>query len=140
MIAPLTEADVDIFVVLDQSYYESNGQASLLDKVKRVIKKTYPSTSDISRNGQAVTIFFSDFRVDVVPGFFRAGGGYIIADSILGRWIETDPKQHIKVWETANRDHDHNLTPLSKMIKGMEQGTQQAPSLVSPRGSRSSNC
>lgn len=117
MIAPLSEADVDVFVVLDQSYYESNGQASLLDKLKRVLKKTY-DTSDISRNGQAVTIFFSDFRVDVVPGFYRSGGGYLIADPVLGRWIETDPKRHVKIWELANKEHDYNLSPLIKMIKG----------------------
>lgn len=118
MISPLIEADVDIFVVLEQSYYQSNGQASLLDKVKRIIQKTYPNTSDISRNGQAVSIYFNEFKVDVVPGFLRAGGGYIIADSILARWIETDPKQHIQLWQTANRDHNHNLSPLSKMMKG----------------------
>src|ERR1700740_3025423 len=88
MVAPLSEADVDVFVVLDESYYASNGQASLLDKLKRVLKKTY-TTSDISRNGQAVTIFFSDFKVDVVPSFYRAGGGFLIADSIRGHWIET---------------------------------------------------
>src|SRR5215216_4577203 len=76
MISPLSEADIDVFFVLDQSYNETNGQASLLDKLKRVLKKTYPNTSDISRNGQAVTIIFSDFKVDVVPSFYRSGGGY----------------------------------------------------------------
>jgi hypothetical protein len=32
MIAPLKEADVDIFVVLHPSYYKTDGQASLLEK------------------------------------------------------------------------------------------------------------
>ena len=35
MIAPLSEADIDIFIVLDPKYYEAGGQASLLDKVKK---------------------------------------------------------------------------------------------------------
>lgn len=118
MIAPLSEADVDIFIVLDQSYYEPNGQATLLDKLKRVLTKTYPSTSDISRNGQAVTIYFSDFKVDVVPSFYRSGGGYLIPNTVLGRWIETDPKRHIEIWQAANKDHDYNLAALNKMIKG----------------------
>ena len=39
MIAPLSEADIDIFVVLDPGYYESSGQATLLDKVKRALLK-----------------------------------------------------------------------------------------------------
>src|SRR5690349_16114242 len=61
MIAPLAEADVDIFMVLDSKYYEPNGQANLLDRVKRVLKNTY-KTPEISKNGQAVTITFTDFK------------------------------------------------------------------------------
>ena len=69
MIALLSEADIDIFVVLDPQYYEVDGQANLLDKVKRVLLKTYTKTPKISRNGQAVSITFTDFIVDVVPAF-----------------------------------------------------------------------
>src|ERR1017187_6068999 len=58
MIAPLKEADVDIMAVMDPSYYQWDGQASLLDKVKRVLLKQYTSTPKISRDGQAVTITF----------------------------------------------------------------------------------
>ena len=87
MIAPLKEADVDIFVVLDPKYYthyngQNGGQGGLLDLVKRTLRKTYTRTPDISRNGQAVTIQFEDFVVDVVPGFLRQGGGYLIPNSI----------------------------------------------------------
>jgi hypothetical protein len=117
MIAPLKEADIDVFVVLDSKYYESNGQVNLLDKVKRVLKKTYPDTPEISRNGQAVTITFSDFKVDVVPAFNRTGGGYVIPDSILKRWISTNPKKHVEIWSDANKAHNGDLVPLIKMIK-----------------------
>lgn len=123
MIAPLYSADIDVFVVLDASYYrrysgQSDGQANLLDMVKRVIKKTYPKTPDISRNGQAVTIQFTDFQVDVVPAFHRQGGGYLIADSVSKTWISTDPKKHIELFSTANAQHSGDLVPLIKMIKG----------------------
>lgn len=118
MIAPLAEADIDIFTVLDSKYYEANGQANLLDRVKRVLKKTYPKTPDISRNGQAVTITFTDFQVDVVPAFYRNGGGYLIPDSILKRWVSTDPKKHVDIWSNANKAHNGDLVPLIKMIKG----------------------
>jgi hypothetical protein len=118
MIAPLAEADVDIFVVLDPKYFEQSGQASLLDKVKRVLLKTYTKTPRISRNGQAVTISFSDFQVDVVPAFNRHGGGFLIPDSIQSRWISTDPKRHVELWTDANKAHAGDLVPLIKMIKG----------------------
>src|SRR5438093_816690 len=86
MIGPLKEADVDIFVVLDARYFhhyngQNGGQAGLLDLVKRTLKRTYTRTPDISRNGQAVTIRFDDFVVDVVPGFNRQGGGCLIPNS-----------------------------------------------------------
>jgi len=118
MIAPLSRADVDIFFVLDSSYFQDGGQASLLDKVRRILKRMYPDTSEISRNGQAVTVQFADFKVDVVPSFNRSSGGYLIPDSTLGQWIATDPKKHVQIWQVANQGHNSNLNPLSKMIKG----------------------
>jgi hypothetical protein len=119
MIAPLKNADIDIFMVLNSSYYyDLDGPASLLDKVKRVLKKTYPNTPDISRNGQAVTIQFTDFMVDVVPGFYRKDGGYLIPNSITKKWISTDPKKHVEIIANANSTHDDNLVPLIKMVKG----------------------
>jgi hypothetical protein len=117
LIAPLSSADIDIFVVLDPQYFEQNGQASLLDKVKRVLRKTYTKTPEISRNGQAVTISFTDFKADVVPCFRRDGGGFLIPDSVMKRWIPTDPKKHIDIWQQANRMHNGDLVPLMKMIK-----------------------
>ena len=118
MIAPLSKADVDVFVVLHPSYYEPNGQARLLDKVKRVLTKKYPNTSEISRNGQAVTIRFSDFAVDVVPAFARSGGGYIIPSTRgIRRWIETDPRIHVEISSRENKAHNGELVPLVKMIK-----------------------
>ena len=64
MIAPLKEADVDIFMVLDNKYFhhynnQNGGQAGLLDFVKRTLRKSYPDTPDVSRNGQAVSIRFT---------------------------------------------------------------------------------
>jgi Second Messenger Oligonucleotide or Dinucleotide Synthetase domain len=117
MIAPLSQADVDVFVVLDPIYYESDGHARLLDRVRRVLLETYPSTPRVSRNGQAVTITFTDFVVDVVPGFYRTGGGYLIPSSTEGRWIPTNPKVHESFVTRANAAHAGDLVPLIKMIK-----------------------
>jgi hypothetical protein len=122
MIAPLKEADIDIFITLDPKYYyhyngQNGGPAGLLDYAKRTLLKTYSTTPDISRNGQAVTIRFTDFVVDVVIGFNRTGGGYLIANSVDNRWLETDPKKHVALMSAANKAHAGNLVPLIKMIK-----------------------
>ena len=122
MIAPLSEADIDIFMVLDPKYYwhynnQNGGCAGLLDLAKRTLLKTYTRTPDISRNGHAVTIRFDDFIVDVVLGFNRTGGGYIMANSITNSWLETDPKKHVALMSDANKRHHGMLVPLIKMIK-----------------------
>lgn len=128
MIAPLKKADIDVFVVLDASYFhnynnQNGGQAGLLDLVKRTIKKTYPLTPDISRNGQAVTIRFTDFTIDVVPGFNRQGGGYLIPSSITKSWISTDPKKHVEIISQANKAHSGDFVPLLKMIKAWNRNS-----------------
>jgi hypothetical protein len=123
MIGPLKEADIDVFVVLDPAYFhnynggKNNAQAGLLDRVKRVLLKTYAATPDISRNGQAVTIRFTDFVVDVVPGFNRQNGGYLIPNSLTGTWLSTDPKKHVELVTAANTTHAGDFVPLVKMIK-----------------------
>jgi hypothetical protein len=118
MIAPLSEADIDIFIVLDPKYYETDGQTSLLDKVKRVLLKTYTKTPKISRNGHAVTITFTDFVVDVVPAFYRKDGGYLIPNSVQKIWIATNPKTHVDIMAEKNKNHSGDLVPIVKMIKG----------------------
>lgn len=122
LVSPLAEADIDIFAVLGSKHHhhfrETGGQAALLDEVKRVLKKQYPSTPDISRNGQAVTIRFSDFLVDVVPAFNRDGGGYLIPNSVSATWISTDPTKHVELWTAANRAHNGDFVPVVKMLKG----------------------
>jgi hypothetical protein len=123
MIAPLKDADIDIFIVLEAKYFhhynngQNGGQAGLLDLVKRTLRKTYTRTPDISRNGQAVTIRFEDFTVDVDPGFQRQGGGYLIPNSITQSWISTDPKKHVEIMTAANKAHNGDLVPLVKMLK-----------------------
>jgi len=126
MIAPLSKADIDIFIVLSSKYYEKEGQASLLDKVRRILLKTYPKTPKISRNGQAVTITFTDFVVDVVPAFNRSGGGYLIPSTSDKRWIETNPQVHIDLINTENSNHNDDLVPIVKMIKAWNRNINDA--------------
>lgn len=131
MIAPLNEADVDIFIVLDPKYFhhynngQNGGQGGLLDLVKRTLRKTYTRTPDISRNGQAVTIRFEDFVVDVVPGFVRQGGGFLIPNSISHSWIATDPKKHVEIVAASNKAHDGDFVPLVKMVRAWNKNNSK---------------
>jgi hypothetical protein len=126
MIAPLSEADIDIFIILDPEYYSEDGQSNLLDKVRRTLLKIYTKTPKISRNGQAVTITFNDFIVDVVPAFNRNGGGYLMPNSINNTWISTNPKIHVELMTNENSNHNSDLVPIVKMIKGWNRNINNA--------------
>jgi len=117
MIAPLPEADIDIVLVLDSEYWKQDGYAALLDSIKATLGKTYANTIGISRNGQAVTIVFNDFQVDVVPAFNRTGGGFLIPDTHGKRWIGTNPKRQVEISSEKNGTHNGGLVPLVKMVK-----------------------
>ncbi len=120
LIGPLAMADVDIVVVLDRAYADRGGR-NVLEMVRRVLLKTYPKTPKISRNGQAVTVTFSDFTVDVVPAFSQwhwwHGSGYRICDSGRNDWIFTNPKEHAQISGKANRVHSGALVPCVKQLK-----------------------
>ena len=103
---------------MSSDYFKQYRPPALLDKVRTVLLKTYTKTPSISRNGQAVTITFSDFRVDVVPAFNRSGGGYLIPDSPNDAWISTNPPKHDEALTAANKAHGGDLVPIVKMIKG----------------------
>jgi hypothetical protein len=126
MVAPLNGADIDIFVIMSPEYYSADGYASVLDRVRRVLLETYTSTPRISRNGQAVTITFTDFEVDVVPAFHRQGGGFLIPSTTESRWIPTDPRVHETHISAANSAHSAELVPLIKMIKGWNRAINRA--------------
>lgn len=120
LIAPLSRADVDVVVVLDRSL-RRRGPRAVLDAAKRVLLKSYPN-SDVSRNGQAVTIGFSDFVVDVVPAFAVPwwdldGQGWDICDSGSDTWLRTDPKKHTERSAEINRRTRGQLVPTVKMLK-----------------------
>lgn len=128
LLSPLNQSDIDIVVIFDSKYFhhyngQNGGQANFLDLLKRTLKNTYPTTPDISRNGQAVTIQFTDFAVDVVPAFNRSSGGYLIPNSITQSWLSTDPKQHVHIWTEANQTHNGSLVPLMKMLKAWNRST-----------------
>src|SRR4051794_10410659 len=44
MIGPLSKSEIDIFIVLDPSYFEKYKPAALLDRARTVLLKTYTTT------------------------------------------------------------------------------------------------
>lgn len=121
LIGPLARADVDIVVVLDARTYAGRGARGVLDMVRRVLLRTFPGTPEISRSGQAVTVSFRNFAIDVVPAFEQwhwwQGDGYRICDSGSDGWIFTNPKKHAEISSKANRFNQGALVPCIKQLK-----------------------
>jgi hypothetical protein len=120
LIAPLSRADVDVAVVLDRSL-RGRGPRNVLDAAKRALGKSYPN-SDVSRNGQAITVTFSDFIIDVVPAFAVPwwaldGEGWDICNSGSNTWLRTDPRKHTERSAEINRRTGGLLVPTVKMLK-----------------------
>ena len=71
--------------------YQSNGQSSLLQEVKRYLQERYPKT-DVSGDGQVVVIEFNHYTVELVPGFKQPDGRFKYPDANnRGSWKYTDP-------------------------------------------------
>jgi Second Messenger Oligonucleotide or Dinucleotide Synthetase domain len=96
---------------------------AVLELVRKALLAEYPKTTKISRNGQAVTITFTDFIVDVVPAFARPWWSTLdeeswhICDSGSDGWIATNPKRHVEISSKANALHDGKFVPRIKQLK-----------------------
>lgn len=103
--------------------YETNGQSALLQEVKNVISKTYPSTT-LKGDGQVVTIKFSGHTVEVLPAFEMDDKSFKHADSNNGgSWKITKPRDEKEEINRFNGEVNNNLKPLCKMIRAWKNKT-----------------
>ena len=116
-------SDLDILFDLPYSVYrkydnyESNGQSSLLQEVKNVLKTRYPNT-DISGDGQVVVIKFSNYTVELVPGFKQSDYRFKYPDTNDGgKWKYTDPLPEIEESKSTADDTDGNFRYIANMLR-----------------------
>lgn len=65
----------------------------------------------------AVVIELSeDLQVDLVAGFHRKGGGFLIPDG-SGDWMPTNPPFHDALMEKSNLRLDSSLKPVVRLMK-----------------------
>ncbi|AQS60262.1 nucleotide-binding domain-containing protein [Desulforamulus ferrireducens] len=90
-------SDLDlIFDLPNETYkkfdnYTGNGQSALLQEVKDHLKERYPKTK-LRGDGQVVVIEFTNYTVELVPGFKQSDGKFKYPDTHDGgSWKKTDP-------------------------------------------------
>jgi Second Messenger Oligonucleotide or Dinucleotide Synthetase domain len=122
----LSEGDVDVLVTLaypaNAAWNTSAGATQALDKFKAVLDAAYPSTRK-RRDRHCITMHFAEFRLDLVPAFKYDDGHYTIPDSVLGRWIETDPIAFAALITNLNKVMGGTFIPLIKMVKGWNRNS-----------------
>ena len=117
-------SDVDMIMQLPFTYYEQydaydgNGQAALLQAVRRSIAKTYAVT-DVGADGQVVVVPFTDDIIfEVVPAFINTDNSYTYPDSNAGgRWRVTNPKPEIEAIAAMDAACNYNLKCLCKIMR-----------------------
>lgn len=119
---PLT--DVDIFVVLDpkgaQAELAKQAPAIVLQDLANVLGKRWDNVT-VDRMAAVVSYGDEVASFEVVPALARAGGGYVIPDTLKGGWISTDPSQHQAQATAKNAECGGKWIPLVKMVKGINR-------------------
>ncbi len=117
--------DIDVLLVLDLSVYRnyfvdsSQHTAALLGLVQRALRAAYP-TSEIEFFDRCIRINFAGTGIgfDVTPAFQLGVDIFAIPDRRLGRWIQTNPKEHQRLISDANQNVCGQwLVPLVKLLK-----------------------
>ena len=131
LIAPLSQADVDLLVVLDLQAHKNwdnrEGTIKALDSIRDILHDAYRNT-ELRRDRNCVTLHFHEFRLDVVPAFrsrsafgpsrHSSNKSFRIPDSIRKIWVPTNPNAFAQAISETNTRMAGTFVPLIKMVKG----------------------
>ncbi|EGQ7826049.1 nucleotidyltransferase domain-containing protein [Vibrio parahaemolyticus] len=116
-------SDVDAFVVINKSTYETTPNA-ILAQLKRDLNGCYLN-SIIRRDKPCVTLDFNHCKIELTPAIlagYYPEQGYYIPKQGTNEWMLTDdPKRAETRLSQANSRLNGKLTPLIKMIKHAKQ-------------------
>lgn len=119
-------SDLDILFALPESVYErfdayqSNGQSALIQEIKEVIQKEYPTSTNISGDGQVVEIAFTDrnYNIEVVPGFLNGNDSFRYPDTHEGgSWKNTNPLKEQQASKDCQRETDYKYYHFCRLLR-----------------------
>ena len=118
-------SDLDLLFDLPDSTYKkfdnygenSNGQSALLQEVKGVLQTRYPKTK-MSGDGQVVVIEFSNYTVELVPGFKQSDDSFKYPDTHDGgSWKKTDPLPEINASQDMAEETNDVFIHLCNLMR-----------------------
>ncbi|MDF9554144.1 nucleotidyltransferase [Bacillus tropicus] len=122
-------SDLDMLFILPDALYtqynnhEGNGQSKLLQRVKEVIRETYPRTI-VRGDGQVVVVSFSNYQIEVCPCFSENDGSFTYPDSNSGgKWKKTNPMPEIRESLAMTEETDRHYCYLCNMLRAWKNET-----------------
>lgn len=115
-------SDVDVIFELPPSEKErydnrsGNGQSQLLQDVKSLLLKTYPST-DIKGDGPVVVVDFNSYKIELNPAFKSFWGYSVPITRDGGKWEDINPIREKEEIDKSDKRSNGNTRNLIKMIK-----------------------
>lgn len=116
-------SDLDIiFDLPNETYkkfdnYESNGQSALLQEVKKYMKERYPNTV-LRGDGQVVVIDFTNYTVELVPGFKQSDDKFKYPDTNDGgSWKKTNPIPEQDECKSFDIETEGNFLNVCHMLR-----------------------
>ena len=132
-------SDVDVMAILPRTEARWGGAlvspGTFLTKIGDQLRDRFVQTK-VRTDGQAVVVHFgsSTQAVDVVPavflGFEAGRPVYRIPDS-SGRWIETSPARHQRLFEVSSERSGGKLKGIAQLIRAWKYGRDPAIPLSS---------
>jgi len=116
--------DVDVLFTLPKSAYDrfqgrtGNKQSQLLQEIKGVLAKSFPST-DLKGDGPVVKVPFTSYDVELVPAFELTGGGYWVCMTDGGGYYK---KADYDAEHTTIKDsHEKSKEKTRELIRMMKR-------------------
>ncbi len=134
-------SDLDLLAVVSRDDARWGGgyvaSSTLLGHVRDELRDRFPATSDIRRDGQAVSVVFGGGGpgVDVVPGLFDrpVDGGYpsyLVPDGD-GGWLRTSPDRQKRYFDDEDASCGGKLRRVVQLTKWWAQARARAIPLLS---------
>lgn len=119
-------SDADYFVIMPRAKFQRDGERidsnKALEQVKGQMEGKY-QRAEMVRDGQAISIEFSDGKADVVPAIYDGPVSdkngypvYLIPDG-TGGWMRTSPDAHGKYLADANDRSKGKLKTVTLAVK-----------------------
>lgn len=118
-------SDLDLLFDLPDSTYKkydnygenSNGQSALLQEIKGVLQTRYPKTK-MSGDGQVVVIEFTNYTVELVPGFKQSDDSFKYPDTHDGgSWKKTDSLPEIEASQDMAEETNNVFIHICNLMR-----------------------